>query len=248
MMTAPRPLILAVLLVATMVGGCKKSDSGKPATAPAVATYPPDKVWTAEEVAKDPDGYMRWADAKVGRQLEDRKTRLRSIGEKLAQIESRQKAMSDNLRETENIRSRMATALRRAEDEDRFPVQMAGRKYERAEAIAILEQTKKYIDDRKPLTAAYETAVSRLRGMTDALNGEIGELNRLREKMAIDLEAVRLTQSIDDLNKLRKSEQEITGFASAVGAMAADSISENLPEVKGGDVRPVDIDSFLNGK
>ena len=240
---------MALLTASAAVGtGCSKRDADKPASARARATYPPDKVWAADEVAKDPDGYMSWADAKVGLQLEDRRLRLRSIGDKLAQIESRQKAMSDNIKETENIRNRLTTALRRAEDEDRWPLQMAGRKYERAEAMAILDQTKKYLDDRKPLAAAYETAVGRLQGMINALNKEVGDLNRLREKMALDLEAVRLTQSIDDLNKLRKSEQEITGYASAVGAMAADSISENLPDLQGKDVRPVDIDSFLSEK
>jgi hypothetical protein len=240
-------LILVVLAVAAILsfnrgGGTDTPAPGNPAKVPG-KTYPADKVWTAEEVSADPTGYMGWADAKVGKQLEDRESRLKTLNTRLAEIEKRQQSMRDNLRDTENIRSRLGMAIRRAEDEDRWPVQMGGRKFEKEEALTIMEQSARYIEDRRPLSSAYDTTVNRLRGMAEALKKEVGEFKRLREKMALDLEQVRLTQSMDDLNKLRKSEAEITGFAQALGTVADENLTDNLPDTKA--EAKVDIDSFL---
>lgn len=228
-----------LLVVAT---GCAREEEKRAAEGP---KYPPDKVWTAAEVSADPSGYMSWADAKIATQVADRQIRIKSVAEKLSQIETRQQSMRDNLSEMQNISNRFTTAIRRAEDEDRWPVQVAGRKYDRKEAKAVLDQTQKYIEDRKPLSAAYDTAVARLRSISDGLNNEVAELNRLREKMALDLEAVRLTQSMDDLTKLRKSEAEIASYAKTLTTVPEDQ-NVVLPELQGRDLERVDLEALLN--
>ena len=239
-----RSHLLLVLTASAVLFLTSCSESQKP-EGPKPPPPAEDKVWTSDEVAKDPTGYMNWADAKVAKQIEDRNRRIRTLNEKLESVEGKQKSMQQNLLDTANIRSRLETAIRRADDEDRFPIQIAGRKFTKAEAHAMIEQTLKYEQDRQPLSGAYDQAVSRLKGMLAVLNREIGELNRLREKMALDLEAVKLTQGLEDLEKLRKTEADISGYAKALGTMADDSLMDSLPDEKGMDSSKVDMDMFM---
>jgi len=250
MNTTGRSILMLLSAAAFAVSaGCSDGNKDKPAPPAtdkaAVPKHAPDKEWTAEEVAADPTGYMNWADAKISKQIDDRAVRLKSLNGKLADIETRRRTMSDNLRDMANIASRMDMAVRRAEDEDRWPVQMAGRKYDRDEALAIIAQAKKYVADRQSLSGAYDQAVGKAKSMASVLGSEIAELKRLREKMALDLEAVRISESFEDLEKLRKTEQEIIGFSKALGAMADESITESLPDTAK-DVERVDMDAFMD--
>jgi len=242
--------ILALATVVTTVmltRGCSQEQPGNPNKdkgTPKVSSIPDDKVWTAEEVAGDPTSYMNWADSRIGRQIEDRQKRISSIAGKIKDVELRYQLMRDNLSDTSNIKSRMEMAIRRAEDEDRWPIQMAGRSFDKTEANKIIAQTTRYLEDRKPLASAYDQAIERLSGMHGVLSREIGELNRLREKMALDLEAVKLTQGLEDLDKLRKTEANIAGYAKALGSMADDSLIDAFPDTKDSNSK-VDIDTFM---
>lgn len=241
-----RNLSASVALAAMVfLAGCEQEKPLDPPPTPPPKVASPDKVWSPEEVAADPTGYMNWADAKIGKQIEDRTARIKSLSGRLNEVEMRHQQMRTNLSDMLNIQNRMEMAIRRAEDEDRWPLQMGGRKFERTEAVAIVEQSKKYIEDRKPLAQKYDQAVTRIKSMTSSLNKEIQELNRLREKMALDLEAVRLTQGLEDLDKLRKTEAEITGFATAVGSAADYSIMDVMTEDLTKDPGKVDLDSML---
>ncbi len=241
--------ILALVIVSGTVAltrGCSQEQPeqprGKGNTQP--PAIPDDKVWTAEEVAADPAAYMNWADGRIGRQIDDRQKRIGAITGKITDVQSRHQAMRDNLSNTANIKSRMETALRRAEDEDRWPIQMAGRSFDKAQAQKIIAQAARYLEDRKSLASAYDQAIERLKGMHGVLSREIGELKRLREKMALDLEAVKLTQGLEDLDKLRKTEADIAGYAKALGSMADDSLISAFPDPQEGDAK-VDIDTFM---
>ena len=237
---------LAIVLgTVLLTRGCSQQEHAEqPKAKNQPPSIPDDKVWTAEEVAADPTAYMNWADSRIGRQIDDRQKRIQSITGKLKDVESRYQSMRENLDNTANLKSRMETALRRAEDEDRWPIQLGGRSFEKAEAQKIITQTTRYLADRKPLSSAYDQAIERLKGMQGVLSREIGELKRLREKMALDLEAVKLTQGLEDLDKLRKTEANIAGYAKALASMADDSLIDAFPDPADDDVK-VDVDTFM---
>jgi hypothetical protein len=240
-----RGILLPVITACAVLFSVSCSESQPPGAPKPPSQHTDDKVWTSDEVAKDPTGYMKWADAKVAKQVEDRRQRIRVLNEKLQSVNAKQKSMQQNLSDAANIRSRLETAIRRADDEERYPIQMAGRKFTKAEAQAMIAQTLKYEEDRRSLSTAYDQAVNRLKGMLVVLNGEIGELNRLREKMELDLEAVKLTQSLEDLEKLRRTEADISGYAKALGTMADDSLVDTLPDDKGVDPSKVELEMFI---
>ena len=236
-------LMIALLAAAAWVAGCKQRG---PTTGPAKANapaHPPDKEWTAEEIAANTEGYMKWAQDRIDRQILDRKDRLAKLQDRLGQVNKARQTLDEKMRNVENIRKRMQSAYQRAEDEDRFPFEMGGRSFDQATARKILDETGRFLADRQPLSEAYDQAVAKLDAADTALREDVDKLNRLRERMALDLERVRLNQGVEELATLRKNEAEIAGFAKTLGAMADESLATSLPTVK---EPKIDVEGLLN--
>jgi hypothetical protein len=235
-----RQIAMAVAAVLAICGaGCSKK---APPAAPKIA--PADKVWTPEEMAKDPEGYLRWADKKVQVQIDICQQRLATIQGRLAQISARQTELAEQMRDAQNIHDRMEQALRRSQEEDRLPIRMGGRTFETNEAQQIISQSVKWIEDRRPLAEAYDQAVGRLATATGDLRGQIASMNTLRERLTLDIERVRLNEGVAELDQLRKTETDLSGFARVL-AGTDDTIGlASLPK----DDKPgtkVDFDTFL---
>lgn len=208
------------------------------------AAEPEKTAWTAEQIAADPEGYMQWADARVQAQLDDRQRRLAALADRIAQIERRQNEFMQKLRDVENVHDRFTTAVRRAEDEDRWPIRIAGQSFDQARARAIIDQAQRYLTDHQPLAEAYANALAKLHLAHSEQYRDIEQLQRLRQKLALDLERVRLNQGIEELNRLRQTEQEIAGFAGALGQMADDAATLALPAEAPGTAT-VDLDKLM---
>jgi hypothetical protein len=239
-------MLLAWAMLALSVTGCPKDTGGpgkgkdaKPGPAPA------EKVWSAEEIAKDPSGYMQWAEGRISTQVADRQTRLQQISARLQDVQARQEKFLTQITDVENIHKRMADAVQRADDEDRWPAVVAGRSFDQAKAKAVIEQSQKWLNERRGLAQAYDQAVMRLTQGQQALDKDVEALYALKEKLALDLERVRLTQGMEELGQVRQREQEIAGFAKALTQMTDESASiSNLPP-EDKTAAKVDIDSFL---
>lgn len=239
-------MLLAWVLLALCGAGCPKDTGGpgkgkdaKPGPAPA------EKVWSAEEIAKDPSGYMQWAERRISTQVADRQTRLQQISARLLDVKARQEKFLTQITDVENIHKRMADAVQRADDEDRWPAVVAGRSFDQAKAKAVIEQSQKWLNERRGLAQAYDQAVTRLTQGQQTLDKDVEALYALKEKLALDLERVRLTQGMEELGQVRQREEEIAGFAKALTQMTDESASiSNLPP-EDKTAAKVDIDSFL---
>lgn len=232
--------MLSVVLLGA--GGCGRRESVTPPPPP---VPPAEREWTADDIAKDPTGYMKWADAKVGRQIADRQDRLSQVGARLAEIGLKQKNFSQNLSDIDNLNRRMTKAIERADDEDRWPLVLGGQSFDRARARALVDQTRRYIDDRTPMATAYDQAVAKLNEAERSLQNDIEQLRRLREKLALDLERIRISQGVEELAALRQTESAISGFSKALTAMAEEATLSTAGLPQGEPPAPVDVDSFL---
>lgn len=241
-------LILSASVLAVFVApaGCRDGDEKKPSgktVAPSAPSYPAEKQWTNEEIAHDPEAYMRWAGEQIDRQIADRQARRARLAERLVQVRRDRQALTDKMKDVENIRKRMDAAYRRAEDEDRFPFEIAGKSFDQARAKQILAETARYLADRESLAQSYDQAVTKLDAAVGLLAADIDQLKRLREKVAIDLEQVRLNQGVEELSVLRKHEADIAAFAKTLGAMADESLTTSLPV----DTAPrINVEELLN--
>jgi hypothetical protein len=226
---------------AALLCGCSER-----AATPAPPPAPPEaeRAWSAEQIAQDPAGYLRWADRKVGRQLADHEARLKRIQARLAEVQLQRQAFDENVESVQNLNRRMKQAMQRAEDEERWPLVLGGASFDAARARVVVEQTARYVEDRRPMADEYAKAVARLESSGLTLRKDMDQLGRLREKIALDIERIGVNQGVEELAALRQTESEIAGFADTLGRMADDS-AVTLPVVSEEDKARMEVDAFL---
>jgi hypothetical protein len=248
-----------VLLVAawTQAGGCDGGSSSSNGSTPTRAQPGPsaaarpgtvEENWSAEAIAANPQGYMRYADGRIQIQIEDRQRRQATLADRLQQIEARKAEVDAKFADVTNIRDRFATAIRRAQDEERWPVKIGGRTFDAGQAGAVLAQAQQYLEDNGPLAREYAAATDRLRSAQTDLQRDLDQLKRLRERLALDLERVRLHQGMEELGLLRQTEQEISGYAQSLGQMADEaSLTQTLVREAAPPKRHVDLEALMQG-
>ena len=241
-MKAPRVILLVTVVLgvgyvvakALAPGGeLHKGEGKKPS--PAV---PAVREWSSDEMAKDPEGYLKWADQQIQAQVRQRDELLGKLEERRQQIKQRQVEVGAELKEFENFKERLGTAVRRAEDEDRWPVVVGANRFDRAKAKSLLDDLGRQIEQRTPLAKDYEAAIAKMDGRATSLRGDLTALNQLREKIALDLERVRLNQGVAELEKLSRTADEIAHFSKILGQMGDAAAKE--PEPSEGGLKTLD--------
>jgi len=243
---------LVTILALALIGGVAwmmMSRDQRPVVtnAPPVGSSPapgqtPKKEWTPEDIAKDPQGYLAWSDQQIQVQITEREKRLEMIATRRGEIGDRQTQLKSKSDEVANFRSRLQTALTRAEDEDRWPVRMAGKTFERSRAVDILKQMQLWLDDRKPLVDAYTDSVKKMDDTSANLRSDIRDLGQLREKLALDLERIRLNQGMAEIEQLRKTATQLASMSQELGKMSDEQAPILLPTARSASV---DIDAIL---
>lgn len=209
-------ILFTLLAAAVMTGGC---DLGKKKAAPPPA-QPPRTSWTPQEIAADPAGYLRWSDQQIVQQIAAIERKLQDLAGRRSELEAKRKTLEDNIADVENIHRRLSEAYQRADDEDRWPLKFADRTFTRQKATEIIEQTRKYAEDRKPLDQTYRQLFDRMDGMAANLRGEITKLKTLRDRLALDMEEVRINQGMADMDKLSQTAAQLGATSKAVAALA----------------------------
>jgi hypothetical protein len=214
---APRGALAALLSLALVACG---GDDPVPAAGGPTSTQGkplPPRTWSSHEIATDPEGYLAWADNQVASQVKARQEFLTKLTRRQVEVRERQRTAGADLGELENFLGRLKTAVQRAEDEDRWPVQVGAKRYERDRALELLATLPKQIELRKPLALEYDAALKAMDAKAAKVNSEIADLGRLREKLALDLERVRLNVGAAELEKLGTTAAEIEHFAKILG-------------------------------
>lgn len=200
---------------------------------------PAAREWSTDEMAKDPEGYLRWADGQIQSQIRERDGLLGKLDERRKQIKARQVEVGAELKEFENFKERLATAVRRAEDEDRWPVQVGPNKFDRAKAKALLEDLTRQVEQRTPLAKDYDAAITKMDARAGSLRGDVTALVQLREKIALDLERVKLNQGVAELEKLSRTADEIAHFSRILGQLG-DAAGKEPEDPKAGGLKTLD--------
>jgi len=238
-----------IILVLVIGGGlayrayqAKQMTTGVRVSTPLPPTAPPKKQWTPDDIAKDPQGYLVWSGQQVQAQIAEREKRLNILSASREDIVARQKAMTDKIDEVNNFRTRLQTAYQKAEDEDRWPVRMAGRTFERAKAQDMLNQFQTWLDDRQPLATAYDSSLKKIDDSAAVMQDDLRNLAALQDKLSLDLERVKLNQGMAELDTLRKTETQLASMSAALSKMSEDQAPVLPTATKSSRV---DIDSLL---
>lgn len=184
---------------------------------------PADGGWTPEKISADPAGYLKYATERVGRQIVARKQKLDQMAAQRADVDKRAENLGTKVSDAQNIIKRMKTAMQRADDENNWPVKMAGRTFDLTQAEAVIKSLEQFIADRESLAKAYGEAQARIRGVESTLGADIKNLEHMKEKIGLDLERVRLNQGLAELGDLQKTENELAAFAKTLADMSDDA-------------------------
>lgn len=234
------PCLAAVVLLAAAVAGCGDGGGSPSPVAPKAAVK---TEWSPDEMSSDPEGYLRWAIDRLDQQRKVREERISKIAVRRKEIVAKRAAYATNVDDCDNIVKRMRTAIRRAEDEDRWPVSLGGRTFERDKAEQVIQACEKRVAERKPMVQVYDDALAKLDATSAAFRAELQTLGEVRSKTELDLERVRLSQGVAELAQLKKTEAEIAHYAKILGAVADDvtGAAAGLPS----EPPPVDLDSLI---
>jgi hypothetical protein len=232
-------LLLASLVAAV---GCDAPLWRRIAPQPTKATPPVDtaQAWTPEQISKDPAGYLKFADAEIVRQRSEREARIEKIEASSKMIAERSEKLRQDIRDASNIQKRLQAAVLRADEDEAWPITFAGRKLDRAKAVAIADASQRFVTSRASLSSDYEQALLKIDAMEQSMRSDLVELSRLREKLALDMERVRLNQGISEVAELRKSVDALSGFATSL----ADTTDNPLDDLAA-KARPLSAEAEL---
>jgi hypothetical protein len=212
--------VIALCGALVLLGGCGRDDSKTGSSRPKA---PAEKEWSREEMATNPKGYLEWADGQLATQISERQQRLGAIASKKKEIGDRRKSALGDYSEIENLDNILGAATRRAEEEDGWPVAVAGKSLGKEQAEGLLADIRQYMSERKSVASAYDGAFNKLDVAEKTLKSDLGRLTTLREKVGADLAAVKAVGSGFELEQLRKTEAEIAHYSKVLTAGAADS-------------------------
>jgi hypothetical protein len=105
-----------------------------------------------------------------------------------------------------------------------------------------IEQTGIWLENRRPLAEAYTSSLKKMDETADTLRGDMVHLGQLREKLALDLEGIRLNQGIEELTRLRKTETQLASMSQSLSQMS-DAEAPVLPPSTRAD--RIDIDAIV---
>lgn len=222
------------LLAAAVLVGCGresqsviKSRLGKLAPKGAETSMPPGG-WTPDAIAADPAGYLKHADGAIEAQIQGRRQKLTELAETRRGIDARSQLLNGKVADAQNVTKRLAQAAQRADDQDAWPVKMAGRTFDRDEADAVQQSLAQFVADRQELVSAYRDALQRVNATESRLKADIEHLSRMREKISLDMERVKLNQGLAELGDLQRTETELVSFANTLAAISDDAMLGQL--------------------
>jgi len=225
----PRAAALGCLLALALTsGGCGKEslpDRWKAVKARWIKPPAPAvQVWSSEAIARNPEGYLLYASDQIDRQLNDRRLQLEQVAVRKVGIQQRTDAFAEPLREVENVKARLEIAWRKADDEQRWPLRLGGRVLDKETARSLIASAKQYLEERGPLLKAYQQVLARLDARDATLRQDVERLSRLKEKNALNLERVRLSKGIAEIEELKKTETELASFSDVLVDMTEDPL------------------------
>jgi hypothetical protein len=234
-----KTVVAALLGTLCLLAGCGREGPKPGPSQPAQG----EKEWSQEEMATDPEGYLKWADGKLAAQVSLREQRLKELSAKRRDITERRNKFMGDYEAISNLESRMGTATRRAEDEDGWPVTVAGKQFTKEQSATILSETRQFLAERKTLASAYDEAMAKLDASERTLREDIARLSTLRDKVSVDIERVRIDRSNPDVEKLRRTEEEIAHYSKVLTSVPDVNV-QNLPKPK--QSLSADVQSMLH--
>jgi 23S rRNA pseudoU1915 N3-methylase RlmH len=201
--------------------------------------------WTSEEIMKNPDGYLKKTQYYISSEIRQRQQKSEQLLQKLKSIQEKADRYTNNLSEVENIRKRFVSAIKSAHDEDRWPIKIAGKSFDQMRANKVVNDMTTYIKNNSSIAADYIKLVGSINRSISELKNDIEYLNRMNEKMALDIEKIHLGKGTDNFKDVRSRMSEMSNLSESLTSSDKDSVLESMrnSEVQGSEI--VDVSEFI---
>ena len=201
--------------------------------------------WTSEEIMKNPDGYLKKTQYYISSEIRQRQQKSEQLLQKLKSIQEKADRYTNNLSEVENIRKRFVSAIKSAHDEDRWPIKIAGKSFDQMKANKVVNDMTTYIKNNSSIAADYIKLVGSINRSISELKNDIEYLNRMNEKMALDIEKIHLGKCTDNFKDVRSRMSEMSNLSESLTSSDKDSVLESMrnSEVQGSEI--VDVSEFI---
>jgi hypothetical protein len=130
----------------------------------------------------------------------------------------------------------MKQANDQANDNDDWPIRLGGKSFTAEKADEIIRSTQQYIDEQSPMAARYDQFLDKVNGAIDSTQKDISNLKNLREKIAMDMEQLKINQGAAEVENYRTYESQIRQMSTAITDMADDPLKIPPPKEPTGKV------------
>lgn len=233
----------AYYLVVVLPGGDAREATGDEPAPIATPADDPDRAWSAEAIAAEPEAFLAWAAKRADDAIAERERRASALSARRADLKAKAGDLAKNLADAENVHQAMTRGFQRAEDEGRWPMRVAGRSFDKPRAEAVIARTGEYLETHRPLRQAYDEVTREIDASQKAVREALERLRRLRERIGVDLEVARLDAKRVDAGRLVEANAELAALRKeGAGETGGDAKADELRRHAG---ERLDVDALL---
>ncbi len=159
-------------------------------------------TWTDENIAKDPEGYLRWTLAEFDRMEEELRGRQVNLRTQLNSLERRREVDARQAPLVKEKLEELKAAYRLANDTQQWPADIGGLHVDEDELRQLIleadERHGRYAENAR----AYDVAVARTQSDLARVENVLGDLRERRSEVDRQLQQVRLHSTLNGIDTL----------------------------------------------
>ncbi len=159
-------------------------------------------TWTDENIAKDPEGYLRWTLAEFDRMEEELRGRQVNLRTQLNSLERRREVDARQAPLVKEKLEELKAAYRLANDTQQWPADIGGLRVDEDELRQLIleadERHGRYAENAR----AYDVAVARTQSDLARVENVLGDLRERRSEVDRQLQQVRLHSTLNGIDTL----------------------------------------------
>jgi hypothetical protein len=182
--------------------------------------------WTADNIKKDPAGYLSWAIDQTKGTKDKLATAQLALQKQLNEINDKLKENKTEASEYEGLINDMMDEFDKANAKNSWPVTVHGHTFDTAKDLkdkAVDANGK--LDRAKTLVDTYSKAQAKIQDRLSEIDGQMTKVENLKTKLETDLETAKVQQTFDNIEGVSSNFDEIVHMSDAMAQTAEKNAS-----------------------
>ena len=191
--------------------------------------YKEATTWTADNIRKDPVGYLTWAIKQVETLETNIDSRNLALETEKGKLETGLKENKTNYENYSAFLKDAKTAYNNASQDKSFPVEVRGYQLNENQLKEKIVEAHQNAERFEKLAQVYENTKRSLEVKIKELADKKAEIKNLKVKLGTDLEIAKVKNTISDLPEISTSLSSIQNTTNALSKLNGYSNSEKIP-------------------